>query len=55
MALVSLSANAWRIIRQHVEKIAAAVDAATPGLLTRVECGTFERPKGRIRPTSPER
>ena len=49
LALVSLSANAWRIIRSHVRKIAGAVDAATPGSFTRVDVGTFRRgqkPKG---------
>lgn len=53
MALVSLSANAWRTIRGHVETIAAAVNAATPGSFIRVECGTFERSRGRTKPTPP--
>ena len=53
MALVSLSANVWRIIKLHVEKIASAVDAATPGSLTRVECGTFVRPRRKPEPKGP--
>ncbi|HEY1949141.1 MAG TPA: hypothetical protein VGG97_19190 [Bryobacteraceae bacterium] len=43
LAIVSLSAISWRIIESHVDKIAAAVNAATPGSLTRVECGVFSR------------
>jgi hypothetical protein len=43
IALVSLSANSWRIIRNHVSAIALAVDAAAPGSFTRVECGNFGR------------
>ncbi|HEY3824423.1 MAG TPA: hypothetical protein VGL82_07675 [Bryobacteraceae bacterium] len=38
IALVCLSANAWSIIKGHIEKIAAAVDAAKPGTITRVDC-----------------
>lgn len=43
LALVSLSANAWQIIRSRVKKISAAVDAATPESFTRVDVGTFSR------------
>ena len=50
LAIVLLSAHNWRIIKSHVAKIAAAVDAARPGSFVRVECGTFSRraakPKG---------
>lgn len=45
IAIVSLSANAWRIIERHLVTIAAAVDAATPGSFTTVECGLFTRPR----------
>jgi len=43
IALVSLSANGWRIIEPHVAKILAAVDDAVPGSFVRVECGAFSR------------
>jgi len=43
IAVVSLSAPHWPIIRPHVAKIVAAVGAARPGEITRVECGTFRR------------
>jgi predicted nuclease of predicted toxin-antitoxin system len=43
LAIVSLSAHNWRIIKSHVAKIAAAVDTARPGSFVRVECGTFSR------------
>jgi len=47
IALVSLSAIDWPVIEQHVGRIAAAVDSATPGSFTRVDCGTFVRPRRR--------
>lgn len=37
LALVVLSTNAWRVLRWHAEKIAAAVDTATPGSYAFVE------------------
>jgi hypothetical protein len=43
LAIVSLSAISWLIIKPYVAKIAAAVDATTPGSFTRVECGVFSR------------
>jgi hypothetical protein len=50
IAIVSLSAHNWRIIRNHLATIVAAVAGAQPGTLARVDCGTFVRrskkPKG---------
>lgn len=43
LAIVSLSANSWSIIEPNVEQILLAVDAATAGSLTQVECGRFVR------------
>jgi hypothetical protein len=37
IALVVLSQGRWRLIRQRLETIAVAVDAATPGSYTEVE------------------
>jgi hypothetical protein len=37
IALVVLSQGRWRLVRQRLEAIAAAVDAATPGSYTEVE------------------
>jgi hypothetical protein len=49
LAIVSLSAQNWRIIRSHVATILAAVDEVRPGSFVRVDCGPFSRrsnPKG---------
>jgi hypothetical protein len=43
IAIVSLSAVSWPIIEPYVGKIAAAVDSATSGSFTRIECGKFVR------------
>jgi hypothetical protein len=43
LAVVSLSAHNWPIIRNHVARIAAAIDAAQAGVFSRVECGLFSR------------
>jgi hypothetical protein len=43
IALVCLSANAWRVIKPHVARIAAGVDAAAPGTITTIDCGAFAR------------
>ena len=37
LALVVLSQGRWRLVRQSLEAIAAAVDAATPGSYAEVE------------------
>jgi hypothetical protein len=44
IALVLLSAVSWPVIEQHVHRIIEAVDKATPGSFTRVDCGVFVRP-----------
>jgi predicted nuclease of predicted toxin-antitoxin system len=50
IAIVSLSANNWPIIKNHVARIASAIDNARSGSFVRVECGVFSRkgprPKG---------
>jgi putative NIF3 family GTP cyclohydrolase 1 type 2 len=43
IAIVSLSANSWRIIRNHLTAIVAAIESAVPGSFIRVECGRFSR------------
>jgi hypothetical protein len=45
LALVSISANSWKVIGPNVAKIVAAVDSAMPGSFTLVDCGKFARPK----------
>jgi hypothetical protein len=50
IALVSLSAVNWPVIAPHTAKIAAAIDAAVAGSVTRVDCGAFSR---RPRPGKP--
>ena len=46
LAIVSLSAVEWRIIKDHLPQIIAAVDTAAPGSFQKVDCGTFSRKKG---------
>jgi hypothetical protein len=42
LAIVTLSAHNWPIIRDHVQTIASAVDVATPGSFQFVRCGQFK-------------
>jgi len=48
LAIVALSAIRLPVIRQHLSKIVAAIDAATPGSFQAVECGTYAGKKPRI-------
>jgi hypothetical protein len=43
IAIVVLSAHSWKIIRNHLPAIRAAIDAALPGSFQLVECGEFRR------------
>jgi hypothetical protein len=45
LALVCLSANSWKLIGPQIRKVVAAVNAATPGPFTLVDCGRFVGPK----------
>ena len=45
IVVVSLSAPHWRLVKDHVGRIAIAVEIAVPGSFTRVDCGKFARPK----------
>ena len=45
LAIVALSSIEWRIIKHHLPKIIAAVNAAIPGSFQTVDCGTFSRRK----------
>ena len=47
IAIVSLTAVNWPIVELYVKKIGAAVDAATPGSFTTVDCGVFSRGRPR--------
>ena len=47
LAIVVLSTVEWRIIRNYLAEIFAAVDAAEHGSFRTVECGTFSRKKKR--------
>ena len=38
IGIVLLSANAWRIVRQHVDEITAAIEASGRGTVIRVDC-----------------
>ena len=49
LALVVLSSVEWRILKNHLPRIIAAIDNAVPGSFQVVECGAFNRkgtPKG---------
>lgn len=50
IALVFLSALGWPIIEPYVDRIAAAIDNATAGSFTYVDCGVFRRGKKPKRP-----
>jgi predicted nuclease of predicted toxin-antitoxin system len=43
LGIVSLSAPNWPIIKNHLPKIIAAIDAAHAGSHTRVDCGRLLR------------
>ena len=51
IAVVSLSAPHWPIIKNHVERIGLAIEGATPSSFTRVDVGGFTRPKRAPGPT----
>ena len=40
-AVLVMSAINWPVVRPHVAKIAAAIDAAQPGQMTMIDCGVF--------------
>jgi hypothetical protein len=42
-AVLIMSAINWPVVKPHLAKIAAAIDAASPGSVYTVECGTFSR------------
>ena len=41
IAIVSPSANSWRIVRHHVPAINDAVKKSSPGTFVRVDCGRY--------------
>jgi predicted nuclease of predicted toxin-antitoxin system len=41
-AVLIMSAINWPVVRPHVHKIAAALDAARPGTVETIDCGTFK-------------
>jgi hypothetical protein len=45
LAIVALSSVEWRIIKDYLPRIIAAVDSAVPGSFQAVECGAFSRRK----------
>jgi hypothetical protein len=49
IAIVSLSANSWRIVQNSIPAIAGAIAAANSGSFSRVDCGRYKpskRPPG---------
>ena len=51
LAIVSLSANSWRILRNYIPEIISAIETSSPGSFTCVECGRFRR---ETKPPQPE-
>jgi len=51
IAIISLSAPHWPLVKNHVVEITEAVSKARPGSFTRIDCGRFVRM--RSRPDSP--
>ena len=45
LAIVTLSANNWPIVRNYLPRILAAIDSAVPGSFQAVDCGRFSRKK----------
>ena len=45
LAIVALSSIEWRIVKDYLQRIVAAVDGAAPGSFQTVDCGTFSRKK----------
>jgi len=43
LAILEWSSVEWRILKDRLPEIVAAIDAAKPGLFQRVECGKFTR------------
>jgi hypothetical protein len=43
LGIVALSCVEWRILKNYLPQIVAAVDHAVPGSFQAVECGTFTR------------
>jgi hypothetical protein len=43
IALLTLSCQEWRLMRSHINEIAAALKRATPGSFQFVHCGEFRR------------
>ena len=47
LAIVARSAIEWRIIKEYLPQIAAAVDSAAAGSFQAVDCGTFQPQESR--------
>jgi hypothetical protein len=41
IAIVSLSANSWQILRHHVPAISEAIRTSSPSSFRRVDCGKY--------------
>jgi hypothetical protein len=43
LAIIVLSSVEWRIVKDHLPKMVAAIDNAAPGSVEAVDCGKFSR------------
>jgi hypothetical protein len=53
ISVVALSAPHWPLVQPYIGRIVLAIEAATPGSFTRVECGTFNRRRPKREGPSP--
>jgi len=44
-AVLTMSSINWPVVRLHVDRISVALDAAHPGTVKMIDCGTFVRSK----------
>jgi len=53
IAIVSLSANSWRIVQNHIPAISGAIGTAQSGSFSRVDCGKYKPSKNPGNPDLP--
>jgi len=53
IAIVSLSANSWRIVQHRIPVITAAIGTAKSGSFSRVDCGKYRAFKKSQNPLEP--
>ncbi len=49
LAIIAVSSVEWRMIKNHLDDVMAAIDKAVPGSFQEIQCGSFNRKKPRRR------